>query len=121
MNVNFKSTTYVHVESRGVYERLADVRLRVGRGWVDAVLYCDLSGPSIGRQNLYVRERSNFDEKFEPMAQQRIRHEGSKTSLPASRCMLVLRKQGLPYPRTCEVCGLGPCKEEDDKRQRKTR
>ena len=26
------------------------------------------------------------------------------------KCNNVLREQGKPYPRTCAVCGLGPCK-----------
>lgn len=26
-----------------------------------------------------------------------------------SRCTKVLQKKGVAYPRTCEVCGLGPC------------
>ena len=25
------------------------------------------------------------------------------------RCTYTLREQGKPYPRTCEVCALGPC------------
>lgn len=31
-----------------------------------------------------------------------------------SRCQQRLRAQGLPYPRTCQVCGLGPCHEDAD-------
>lgn len=27
-------------------------------------------------------------------------------------CSTYLREQGLAYPRTCVVCGLGPCKRE---------
>jgi hypothetical protein len=27
------------------------------------------------------------------------------------KCTYELRKQGVPYPRTCAECGLGPCKE----------
>ncbi|SER54598.1 MULTISPECIES: hypothetical protein [Pseudomonas] len=27
-----------------------------------------------------------------------------------SQCQQELRAQGKPYPRTCAVCGLGPCK-----------
>jgi len=27
-----------------------------------------------------------------------------------SRCTNDLRKQGVAYPRTCQECGLGPCK-----------
>jgi len=27
-----------------------------------------------------------------------------------SQCQQELRAQGKPYPRTCTVCGLGPCK-----------
>jgi hypothetical protein len=26
-----------------------------------------------------------------------------------SKCTKVLQKKGVAYPRTCEVCGLGPC------------
>jgi hypothetical protein len=28
------------------------------------------------------------------------------------KCALRLSKLGVPYPRTCENCGLGPCKDE---------
>lgn len=32
---------------------------------------------------------------------------------PENRCTHVLRAQGLPYPRTCQVCRLGPCPFKD--------
>lgn len=30
----------------------------------------------------------------------------------SDNCQQALRLQGKPYPRTCEVCGLGPCKDK---------
>lgn len=29
-----------------------------------------------------------------------------------SQCSHELRRLGQPYPRTCQMCGLGPCKRE---------
>lgn len=34
----------------------------------------------------------------------------SKDSRPIASC--TLREAGVPYPRTCSVCGLGPCRYE---------
>lgn len=34
----------------------------------------------------------------------------SQTRKPASSASCVLRVAGLSYPRTCQVCGLGPCR-----------
>jgi hypothetical protein len=31
-------------------------------------------------------------------------------STAVANCQLMLRATGKPYPRTCEECGLGPCK-----------
>lgn len=37
--------------------------------------------------------------------------EREPKSETATRCQQRLMAHGKPYPRTCEVCGLGPCRE----------
>jgi len=36
-----------------------------------------------------------------------------KVAVDQSECSTLLRLAGKPYPRTCKVCGLGPCKNTD--------
>lgn len=40
------------------------------------------------------------------------RYEGAEMSEEKKFCSAYLREQGLAYPRTCIVCGLGRCKRE---------
>lgn len=36
----------------------------------------------------------------------------AETPTTPSQCTYALRAAGKPYPRTCAVCGLGPCREK---------
>lgn len=48
----------------------------------------------------------------QPQAQAAAQVAQPLKSESANRCQANLRDAGLPYPRTCEVCRLGPCRFE---------